>query len=141
MASTGTDSQASQDHIVPTMTDAPADVHDAPTKKSKGSLFWLSFSAIIVCNFLSALDVTAVSTVLPTITAELHGGDKFVWVSAAYGLAAAAVMPFTARLADILGRRPTIMCCVALFFLGSALAGSAQNMNWLIAARSKHDLV
>ncbi|KAI0759699.1 iron permease [Trametes elegans] len=108
----------------------------SPGKKSKGSLFWLSFSAVIVCNFLSALDVTAVSTALPTITQDLHGGDNFVWVGAAYGLAAAAIMPFTARLADTLGRRPTMLACVGLFFLGSALAGSAQSMNWLIGART-----
>ncbi|KAH9902443.1 iron permease [Cubamyces lactineus] len=107
-----------------------------PEKAPKGSRFWLSFSAVIVCNFLSALDVTAVSTALPTITDELHGGNDFVWVGAAYGLAAAAIMPFTAKLADTLGRRPTMMICVGFFFVGSALSGSAQTMNWLIAART-----
>ena len=102
----------------------------------KGAAFWLSFTAVIVCSVLSALDITAVSTALPTITHDLNGGDKFVWVGAAYALAAAAIVPFTGRLADIMGRRPTMMGCVALFFLGSALSGAAQNMNWLIAARS-----
>ncbi|KAI0763283.1 iron permease [Trametes elegans] len=112
--------------------------HSLPsqTKNSKGSVFWLSFTAVVVCNFLSALDVTAVSTALPTITDELHGGNDFVWVGSAYGLAAAAILPFTGRLADIMGRRPIMMTCVGFFFLGSALAGSAQNMNWLIAART-----
>ena len=106
----------------------------APTKKDMH--FWLAFLAIMVCTLLSALDLTGVSTALPTITDELQGGDKFVWVGSAYGLAAAATLPFTGRLADIMGRRPTMMACVGLFFLGSALAGSAQNMNWLIGARS-----
>ncbi|KAI0636248.1 iron permease [Trametes polyzona] len=107
-----------------------------PSKSPKGSVFWLSFTAVVVCNFLSALDVTAVSTALPTITADLNGGDKFVWVGSAYGLAAAAILPFTGRLADVMGRRPIMLTCVAFFFLGSALSGSAQNMNWLIAART-----
>ncbi|KAJ2992815.1 hypothetical protein NUW54_g7846 [Trametes sanguinea] len=49
----------------------------APAPKSpKGTVFWLSFTAVVVCNFLSALDVTAVSTALPTITAELNGGGQ-----------------------------------------------------------------
>ena len=109
-----------------------------PEKRfTRGSVFWLSFTAVVVCNFLSALDVTAVSTALPTITDELHGGDEFVWVGSAYGLAAAAILPLTGRLADIMGRRPIMMTCVGFFFLGSALAGSAQNMHWLIAARSE----
>lgn len=107
-----------------------------PARPLTGSTFWLTFTAVVVCNFLSALDVTAVSTALPTITNELNGGDKFVWVGAAYGLAAAAILPFTGRLADTFGRRPTMLTCVALFFLGSALSGSAKNMNWLIGARS-----
>ncbi|KAI0648730.1 iron permease [Trametes meyenii] len=108
----------------------------APQPRTKGSVFWLSFTAVVVCNFLSALDVTAVSTALPTITDELHGGNDFVWVGSAYGLAAAAILPFTGRLADIMGRRPIMMICVGFFFLGSALSGSAQNMNMLIAART-----
>ena len=102
----------------------------------KGHVFWLSFIAVVVCSVLSALDITAVSTALSTITHDLNVGDKFVWVGAAYGLAAAAIVPFTGRLADIFGRRPTMMGCVFAFFLGSALSGSAQNMDWLIAARS-----
>lgn len=111
-----------------------------PAKKpGKGRNFWLSFTAVVVCNFLSALDLAGVSTALPTITDELNGGDKFVWVGAAYGLAAAAVIPCTGRLADILGRKPVLLTCVFFFFLGSALAGSAQNMNWLIGARGPQD--
>ncbi|KAI9056781.1 iron permease [Trametes sanguinea] len=106
------------------------------TKSNKGSAFWLCFTAVVVCNFLSALDVTAVSTALPTITDELHGGDLFVWVGAAYGLASASILPFTGRLADIIGRRPIMMACVGFFFVGSALAGSAQSMKMLIAART-----
>ena len=108
-----------------------------PSRSPKGSAFWLSYIAVVVCNFLSALDVTAVSTALPTITNELNGGDEFVWVGSAYGLASAAILPLTGKLADIMGRRPIMMTCVGLFFLGSALAGSAQNMHWLIAARSE----
>ncbi|OSC98516.1 iron permease [Trametes coccinea BRFM310] len=114
----------------------PATASATAPKSPKGTVFWLSFTAVVVCNFLSALDVTAVSTALPTITAELNGGDRFVWVGSAYGLAAAAILPFTGRLADVMGRRPIMLTCVAFFFLGSALSGSAQNMNWLIAART-----
>ena len=82
-------------------------------------------------------DITAVSTALPVITHDLNGGDKFVWVGAAYALAAAATIPFTGHLANIFGRRPTMVGCIGFFFLGSALSGSAKNINWLISARRK----
>ncbi|KAL7279432.1 hypothetical protein ACG7TL_007274 [Trametes sanguinea] len=107
-----------------------------PTKLPKGSAFWLSFLAIVVCNVLSALDVTAVSTTLPTIVHDLNGDNDFVWVGAAYGLASTAMLPCCGRLADVFGRRPVMLLSVAFFFLGSALSGAAQNMNMLIAART-----
>lgn len=40
-------------------------------------------------------------------------------------------------LPQIFGRRTSMLVSLAMFVLGSALCGSAQNMNWLIAARSK----
>lgn len=47
----------------------------------KGRAFWMSFLAILVSTFLSAMDLTAIGTVLPTITASLNDtkGD-FSWV-------------------------------------------------------------
>lgn len=109
----------------------------APKRKGKGSAFWLAFLAIISSIFLSALDLTAVSTVLPTITADLQGGDKFTWIGSAYALASTAILPLSGALADIFGRKPVLLTAVSVFSLGSALAGSAQNMNWLIGARSE----
>ena len=103
----------------------------------KGSAFWLTFIAVLVCTFVSALDLTAVSVALPTITESLHGGDKFVWIGSAYGLSSAAILPLSGRLADAFGRRPAMLVSVGLFLVGSALAGAAQNMNMLIAARSE----
>ncbi|KAI0327038.1 iron permease [Cubamyces sp. BRFM 1775] len=108
----------------------------AEPKPGKGSAFWLSFIAVVVSNFLSALDMTAVSTAVPTMTNDLNGGDDFVWIGSAYGLASTAILPFSGRLSDVFGRRPIMLISVAIFFIGSALAGSAKTMNWLIAART-----
>ena len=87
--------------------------------------------------FLSALDLTAVSTALPTITAALNGGDSFTWVGSAYSLASTAFLPLSGALADIFGRKPVMLGSILFFALGSALAGAAQDMNMLIGARSK----
>ncbi|KAI8969890.1 iron permease [Trametes punicea] len=131
MASTHSEDKIMADASQPSLVAPPP-----PGKTPKDSRFWLCFTAVVVCNFLSAMDVTAVSTALPTITGDLKGGSLFVWVGAAYGLAAAAILPTTGRLADILGRRPIMMTCVGFFFVGSALAGAAKSMRMLIAART-----
>lgn len=105
----------------------------APPKK--GLHFWLVMVAICVSLFLSALEYTAVSTALPTITHDLKGED-FVWVASAYSLASTSLLPMSGGMANILGRRTTMLIFLALFALGSALCGSAQSMDWLIAARA-----
>ena len=110
---------------------------EPPKKTGKGSAFWLTFLAIIVSVFLSALDLTGVATALPTITADLNGGDNFVWVGSAFALSSTAVLPLTGGLADIFGRRPIMLISIAFFAVGSALAGAAQSMNMLIAARGE----
>ncbi|THH32797.1 hypothetical protein EUX98_g1387 [Antrodiella citrinella] len=109
---------------------------DAPKPAGKGAAFWLSYSAILVATLLSALDLTGVSTALPTITADLHGADRFVWVGSAYSLSSTAILPLSGGLANIFGRKPVMLLCIAFFAVGSALAGAAQNMNMLIAART-----
>lgn len=108
-----------------------------PTRTGKGSAFWLSFLSLVVSIFLSALDLTAISTALPTITADLDGGDNFTWVGSAYALASTAILPLSGALADIFGRKPVMMWSILFFAVGSALAGAAQTMSMLIAARSE----
>ncbi|KAH8103096.1 iron permease [Cristinia sonorae] len=108
----------------------------AAVPTTKGASFWLSYAAILVATLLSALDLTGVSTALPTITADLDGAENFVWVGSAYALSSTAILPLSGGLANIFGRRPVMLACVTFFAIGSALAGAAQNMNMLIAARA-----
>ncbi|KAI0683357.1 MFS general substrate transporter [Cytidiella melzeri] len=108
---------------------------DGPAKTRKGVFFWLSFLAICVSLFMSAVEMTGTSTALPTIAHDLEG-DDFVWVGSAYPLAATALLPASGGMAEIFGRRSAMLVALGLFALGSALCGSAQNMSWLIAART-----
>ena len=73
--------KTSSETVVEPVTASQSDL-TAPTPSTgfrKGSAFWLTFIAVLVCTFVSALDLTAVSVALPTITESLHGGGKFVW--------------------------------------------------------------
>ncbi|KAJ6476702.1 MFS general substrate transporter [Mycena vitilis] len=103
----------------------------------KSRAFWMSFVAIMASTFLSALDLTAVGAALPTIAQELHDskGD-YIWVGSAYALSSTAFIPLSGNLADVFGRKAVMLISVASFVVGSALAGAAQNMPMMIAARA-----
>ncbi|KAH9850502.1 MFS general substrate transporter [Lenzites betulinus] len=107
----------------------------ARTRKKKGAVFWCIFLSICLSLFLAALDLTAVSTALPTIASDLHASD-FVWVGSAYSLSATAFLPMSGALAQIFGRRPALMTCLVLFAVGSGVAGGAGSMSMLIIGRT-----
>ncbi|GAA6035590.1 hypothetical protein JCM8097_004917 [Rhodosporidiobolus ruineniae] len=133
--------KASLDLAAPTLTSpsqaspAPTVVDDKPVQEKKSLRFWLIFAALCMATFLSALDLTAVSTALPDIAAEFHTSD-YSWVGSAYALTSTALIPWTGGLAAIFGRRPVMLGALVLFALGSALAGAAQNMSMMLAGRS-----
>ncbi|KAG8703167.1 hypothetical protein FRC09_004312 [Ceratobasidium sp. 395] len=108
----------------------------SPTEAPKKDLrFWLIFLALCVSTFLSALELTSVSTALPTIVESLNGHD-FAWVGSAYTLGSTAFMPMSGGLAEIFGRRSVMLASLVIFAVGSAVCGAAQSMNMLIAGRT-----
>ncbi|KAG9044555.1 hypothetical protein FS837_007960 [Tulasnella sp. UAMH 9824] len=101
----------------------------------KGLRFWLVMTAMMVTTFLSAIDMTSVSTALPTIAQDLNGSD-FAWVGSAFALGSTAILPLVGGLAQIFGRRPVVLGSIAFFALGSGLCGGAKKMDMLIAGRA-----
>ncbi|KAJ6479069.1 MFS amino acid permease [Mycena sanguinolenta] len=96
----------------------------------------LVFISLMLAAFLVALDETIVSTALPTIVAELGGGNNYAWVGSAYLIAAAAWCPAYGKLSDIFGRKMVFYPSICVFLVGSALCGAAKSMTWLILARA-----
>src|SRR5260370_39981407 len=89
---------------------------------------------------LSALDATIVGTALPTIAGALHGFEQYSWVVTAYLLTSTTVVPIVGKLSDQFGRKGFLLTGIALFLLGSALAGAAQTMTQLILFRGLQGL-
>ncbi|KAH0828707.1 Mfs1.2 [Lanmaoa asiatica] len=111
------------------------DTFQLNTPLSRKSLkFRLVFASMCICLFLSALEVSSVSTALPTIANTLHA-SQFTWVGSAYALASTAFLPTSGGLAQTFGRRPTILMTIGFFALGSGICGGAKSMNMLIAGR------
>ncbi len=98
--------------------------------------FWMIFVSVCVTTLLVAIDLSIVSTALPTIAIDLNADELFVWVANAYVLASTAVQPLFGQAANIFGRRSLTIISVLLFMLGSGLAGGATNIGMLIAART-----
>jgi len=68
------------------------------------------------------------------IVADLGGLRHFSWVFTAYMLASTVSLPIYGKLSDVYGRRRLWVGGLALFMLGSALAGLSQGMPHLILA-------
>ncbi len=92
-------------------------------------------AALMLCLFLAALDQTIVATALPTIVGDLGGLDQISWVVTAYLLSSTVSVPLFGKISDLYGRKLMLQVTIAIFLLGSVLAGFAQSMPQLIVAR------
>ncbi|KAG7096321.1 hypothetical protein E1B28_003766 [Marasmius oreades] len=94
--------------------------------------------ALCLALFLSAFELSAVSTALPTIVHSIPGyrAQDFIWLGSAYSLAATAFLPLSGALAQVFGRRPVVLGSLALFTLGSALCGAAKVEAHILAGRA-----
>jgi EmrB/QacA subfamily drug resistance transporter len=90
---------------------------------------------VMLSVFLAAMESTVVATAMPTVVESLGGVHIYSWVFSGFLLTSTVTMPLWGRLSDLIGRRPIYLTGLAVFLVGSALAGAAQNMGQLIAFR------
>ncbi|MEU2304504.1 MFS transporter [Streptomyces misionensis] len=91
---------------------------------------------LMLAMLLAALDQMIVATALPKVVGELHGLDRMSWAITAYLLTSTIGLPLYGKLGDLVGRKSVFQFAIAVFVLGSALAGRAQSMDQLIAFRA-----
>ncbi|MCJ1475923.1 hypothetical protein MMC13_004587 [Lambiella insularis] len=101
----------------------------------KGLRFWLVFLGLCLAGFVSATDGTIIFTALPTIARDLSGQGEYIWLGNAYVIASTAIQPLYGQLSNIFGRRYPMIVSVALFALGSGIAGGANTSAMFIAGR------
>jgi EmrB/QacA subfamily drug resistance transporter len=96
----------------------------------------LTVVALLLGLFLAAMEMTVVSTAMPTAVGDLGGIHLYAWAFAAYMLTATVTVPVYGKLADLRGRKPVMMGGIALFLVGSFACGQARTMDQLIAFRA-----
>ncbi|MEV0265038.1 MDR family MFS transporter [Streptomyces sp. NPDC050617] len=117
------------------MTTATARATAAPPELSRRRTN-LVFVTIVLGMLLAALDQTIVSTALPTIVADLGGGGHMAWVVTAYLLAETVSTVLVGKFGDLFGRKLVFQLSAVVFVGGSILAGAANSMLMLVAARA-----
>jgi EmrB/QacA subfamily drug resistance transporter len=91
---------------------------------------------VVIGMIMAILDATIVNVAIPTLGAEFHTSISTIqWVMTAYLLALASTIPVSGWAGARFGTKPVWIASLALFTLGSCLAGAAPSIDWLIASR------
>lgn len=96
--------------------------------------------ALLLAMLLALLDNMIVSTAMPRIVGDLHGLTHLSWVVTAYVLGTTVSTPLWGKIGDLYGRKGVFLTSIGVFLIGSALAGTSQNMNELIGFRALQGL-
>ncbi|KAI1500268.1 major facilitator superfamily domain-containing protein [Biscogniauxia marginata] len=119
---------------------AAAAVTTAPGEEPEAGRTRLEMSLIIfaLCSalFLAALDVTIITTAIPTIVGQFQSPTGYTWIGAAYLLANSATVPSWGKLSDIWGRKPVLLSAVGIFWIGSLICALSVNIGMLVAGRA-----
>lgn len=88
--------------------------------------------------FLSGLELMITAVALPAILVDLADWTELraaSWIINGYLLVSIVVMPLAGQLTDLIGVRRVFLGALAVFIVGSVLAGAAGGLGGLIAAR------
>jgi MFS transporter, DHA2 family, multidrug resistance protein len=97
--------------------------------------WWIGLT-LTIATFMELLDTSIANVSLPHIAGGLGTSlDEATWVLTSYLVANAVVLPLSAWLSRVFGRKNYYMTCVALFTVSSFLCGVAPNLGSLIFFR------
>src|ERR1700741_3275700 len=97
---------------------------------------WLIAITVTLATFMELLDTAIANVSLPHIAGGLATSyDESTWVLTSYLVANAVVLPLSAWLSRVFGRKNYYMSCVALFSVSSLMCGLAPSLGLLIFFR------
>src|SRR5258706_13772947 len=102
---------------------------------------WLIFFLVAVAQFMVVLDSSITNVALPAIKQSLHFDTASLdWVITAYALTFGRFLLLGGRMADLFGRRKTLLIGMSGFTLFSLLIGLSQTAVQLIILRALQGL-
>jgi MFS transporter, DHA2 family, multidrug resistance protein len=97
---------------------------------------WAVAITVTIATFMELLDTSIANVSLPHIAGGLATSyDESTWVLTSYLIANAVVLPLSAWLSRVFGRKRYYMACVALFTVTSLMCGLATSLGLLIVCR------
>src|ERR1700682_1724025 len=97
---------------------------------------WIIAVTVTLATFMELLDTAIANVSLPHIAGGLAVSyDESTWVLTSYLVSNAVVLPLSAWLSRVFGRKRYYMLCVVLFTLSSMLCGLAPSLGLLIFFR------
>lgn len=98
---------------------------------------WMTLAAMTLSNSMILVDQTAVPLATPDAIRDLGGSlSESQWLLTANILPLAAFMVLGGRLGDLLGLKRVFLAGGFVFLVSTALAGSAQDMPWMVSVRA-----
>ncbi len=97
---------------------------------------WVIAFIVSIATFMEVLDVSIANVALRHIAGSVGASyDEATWVLTSYLVANAVILPASAWLSSMVGRKKFYMMCVALFTCASFLCGMAWSLETLIFFR------
>src|SRR6476646_6311584 len=97
---------------------------------------WIVAIVVTLATFMELLDTAIANVALPHIAGGLATSyDESTWVLTSYLVSNAVVLPLSAWLSRVFGRKRYYMTCVLLFTVSSLLCGLAPSLGLLIFFR------
>ena len=97
---------------------------------------WLIAFTVTLATFMELLDTSIANVALPYIGGGLgRSYDEVTWILTTYLVANAVVLPMSAWLSRVLGRKTYYLGCVALFTLTSLFCGLAPTLGIMLSSR------
>jgi DHA2 family multidrug resistance protein len=117
----------------------PVDPKSKPTIKPKARPIinpWVVALTVTLATFMELLDTSIANVSLPYIAGGLgRSYDEVTWILTTYLVANAVVLPMSAWLSRVFGRKNYYMACVALFTITSFFCGIAPTLGIMLMAR------
>src|SRR6202049_3954446 len=97
---------------------------------------WFIALAVTLATFMELLDTSIANVALPYIGGGLgRSYDEVTWILTTYLVANAVILPMSAWLSRVFGRKTYYLGCVALFTLTSFFCGLAPSLGTMLSSR------